>query len=554
MGSPEKTIDVELGHGDVSVKGLGDKVEEAHDEAVPLKSQFEIEEESRFTGLKRNELMELANQPQWRRARWFLFIIFWVVWVGMLAAAVLIVYNAPKCKALPETEWYQNTVLYKVSPGQYTPEQNYQGMLKHMKYVKNLRTSLLLSDVMGEDMGAPKGDSASFDQLVVKAHEYNVKVVVELKVDSLPITSDAFNRSSAEACDSSSTEICSLFQWKDASETGFTEFSGTARSDAYYFGDVNRARLNYAGDYAYQYLADSLAVWLERDVDGFLIRDLSQVSTSDERKRVVSTAWEKLSTSGTEEKQLALFVVDGEMSSSKELSAVYSKGQNETVGTPAPIVMYDTFSSGTSNDAATLQNVLEESRNNSRSFHGLMMNADVGDNVNKSLALTVVNLALPGVPLLKAGEELGNVEKFSTFTWADEDSKTPVHAGTEPSKSALKLVGDLVKKRIADTLSKPSLRYDTRDEDTSFFFSDTGNKDVVCFCRKWASKPAILVVSNMNEKEQTFTLDYKNCSESLAKSEVLLSTAQEGKLSKGSNVEADKFTKLPGYTTVILTG
>ena len=67
----------------------------------------------------------IANQPQWKRARWVLFVLFWILWVGMLVAAILIVVNAPKCKPIPELEWYKDTVLYKAEPKEFAD--NYKG-------------------------------------------------------------------------------------------------------------------------------------------------------------------------------------------------------------------------------------------------------------------------------------------------------------------------------------------------------------------------------------------------------------------------------------------
>ena len=39
-----------------------------------------------------------------------------------------------------------------------------------MKYVRDLKSSLLLSNVMGPDMKTPLNDAASFDELVKTAH------------------------------------------------------------------------------------------------------------------------------------------------------------------------------------------------------------------------------------------------------------------------------------------------------------------------------------------------------------------------------------------------
>ena len=51
----------------------------------------------KFVGLGKEELMKFANDPFWVRLRWFLFILFWIIWLAMLVGAVVIILYAPKC-------------------------------------------------------------------------------------------------------------------------------------------------------------------------------------------------------------------------------------------------------------------------------------------------------------------------------------------------------------------------------------------------------------------------------------------------------------------------
>ena len=59
-----------------------------------------------------------------------LFLLFWASWIAMLVAAIMVVYNAPKCKPLPTTEWYQNTVFYKVDPAHLASD--YKGLFEKL--------------------------------------------------------------------------------------------------------------------------------------------------------------------------------------------------------------------------------------------------------------------------------------------------------------------------------------------------------------------------------------------------------------------------------------
>jgi len=186
MGSPQKPIDVEMGEVDSVMKSNGEKVEEDHpivDEAAPLKPEvkvlipeFEKSDDSndRFTGLKKEELMRIANQPQWKRARWVLFVLFWILWVGMLVAAILIVVNAPKCKPIPELEWYKDTVLYKAEPKEFAD--NYKGVIDRMKYIKDLKATLLLSKSATPDFNKPSNDEVVFKEMIKQAAENGINI------------------------------------------------------------------------------------------------------------------------------------------------------------------------------------------------------------------------------------------------------------------------------------------------------------------------------------------------------------------------------------------
>lgn len=66
-----------------------------------------------------NYFSAISSKPHWVRARWALFIIFWIAWVAMLVGAILIVVNAPRCKPEPVQQWYKDDVVYEVDAKQF---------------------------------------------------------------------------------------------------------------------------------------------------------------------------------------------------------------------------------------------------------------------------------------------------------------------------------------------------------------------------------------------------------------------------------------------------
>lgn len=48
------------------------------------------------------------------RTRFVLLILFWLGWVGMLAGAIVIIVQAPRCKPIPEMNWWNEGPLYQI--------------------------------------------------------------------------------------------------------------------------------------------------------------------------------------------------------------------------------------------------------------------------------------------------------------------------------------------------------------------------------------------------------------------------------------------------------
>lgn len=64
--------------------------------------------------MTKEELMRYANDPFWVRLRWIFFILFWGLWVAMLAGAIYIIVGAPKCAAPQPLAWYKQGPLVKI--------------------------------------------------------------------------------------------------------------------------------------------------------------------------------------------------------------------------------------------------------------------------------------------------------------------------------------------------------------------------------------------------------------------------------------------------------
>lgn len=149
------------------------------------------DEDVSFTGLSKEELMKVAGTPGWVRIRWVLLILFWLGWVGMLAGAIVIIVQAPRCKPLPEMNWWNEGPLYQIS--------DTEAFSGGMKGVENKLDSINQLKVKGLVLGPlhtvqtdqpntlnlaeidpTQGTQEALVAVVAKAHKKGMSVVLDL--------------------------------------------------------------------------------------------------------------------------------------------------------------------------------------------------------------------------------------------------------------------------------------------------------------------------------------------------------------------------------------
>ncbi|KAL7063753.1 hypothetical protein AAHC03_0979 [Spirometra sp. Aus1] len=67
--------------------------------------------------LTKDDLIRLdREQPVWRRIRIALIALFWIIWILLLVASVLIIVFSPKCPPRPTLQFWQSKVAYWLNP------------------------------------------------------------------------------------------------------------------------------------------------------------------------------------------------------------------------------------------------------------------------------------------------------------------------------------------------------------------------------------------------------------------------------------------------------
>ncbi|KAE8289541.1 4F2 cell-surface antigen heavy chain [Larimichthys crocea] len=160
--------------------------------SVKLKIPEEAEE-VKFTGLNKEELLRVAGTPGWVRTRWALLVVFWLGWLGMLVGAVLIILQAPRCRDLPATNWWNEGPLYQIGNIQaFTDTRNLKGVEQKVGSLSQLKVRGLVvgpihvapadeaMNLRFEEVSPEVGNLEQFKGLVQAAHKKGISVVLDL--------------------------------------------------------------------------------------------------------------------------------------------------------------------------------------------------------------------------------------------------------------------------------------------------------------------------------------------------------------------------------------
>lgn len=136
-----------------------------------------------FTGMTKEELMKYANDPFWVRLRWIFFISFWLIWLGMLVGAILIIVDAPKCAAPEPLPWYKSGVLAKFP--------NFEATDGNVKLAKKMKASGVIYEMPAEltyNIREPEVEE-KIKNIVNHYKDTDVHIILDITPNYVPKTS-----------------------------------------------------------------------------------------------------------------------------------------------------------------------------------------------------------------------------------------------------------------------------------------------------------------------------------------------------------------------------
>jgi len=252
-----------------------------------------------FVGLTKEELQQFADDPYWVRTRKILFILFWILWVGMVAAAVIIIVLSPKCPPRPDQKWWETSVLYRVDVRTFKDSDgdgigDLAGVTGSVEYVADLVGSggaVLLSTIFqnnGQDdlrrdvtnfkaVDGEIGNLENLQQLVKSFHKKGVKVVLEIDPNHSSKEHPFFLSSQKKEKAYENYYVWAAAKpndWKSVSDPTKDAWVNDATRNEFYYsahGGV-LADLNLKDEAVQKEIIAGLDFWLrEEGIDGFLV-------------------------------------------------------------------------------------------------------------------------------------------------------------------------------------------------------------------------------------------------------------------------------------------
>ncbi|XP_029382235.1 4F2 cell-surface antigen heavy chain [Echeneis naucrates] len=418
------------------------------------------EEEVTFTGLSKEELMKVASTPGWVRTRWVLLLLFWLGWVGMLAGAIVIIVQAPRCKPIPEMNWWNEGPLYQISD-LIAFSNGMEGVEAKLDDVNQLKVKgLVLGPLHTVQIDQPHsldfkaidprlGNEEQLVSVMKKAQKKGISVVLDLTPNY---------------------QGTSL--WFSSADTSHV-----------------MEKLKAAAEY-----------WLTLGVDGIKVSDLAVASSSPEWPNLQAVV-QGNRTGETKTKKALMGVVEG-------VSAANVSRLTNTTG--VDLIISDLLSS--ENGGQERIKALDTLQSQQRSL-GWGLGATQRDQLSKlAKTETLVRLyhlllfTMPGTPVFTYGDEIG--------LQADEDGKSPVmvwdvekepaegEAGSEAAQAKRKEQAEL--RKWFRSLS------DLRAKERSLLHGDYyplySSASSLAFLRLWDQSERYITAVNWGAQNETLTL------------------------------------------------
>ena len=257
-----------------------------------------------FNGLTKEELMKYANDPFWVRTRLILFVIFWIGWVAMLVAAIIIIILAPRCPYKPSLKWYHTDVIYEISPRSFKDSNDdgngdLKGLQQQFPYLASIGVKTLwihsLFDAKYKDSGfglinhtainPTYGTEADITAMIKKFKKDGRHLIADFIPFYTHVSHDWFSQSKS----GKKNKMADYYVWID--NVTYSSLSMAEKKiwhldptrNEYFLATIEKElpTLNLSNKEVRDELGDILRYWFARGIAGFHINDLEHAMNTN---------------------------------------------------------------------------------------------------------------------------------------------------------------------------------------------------------------------------------------------------------------------------------
>jgi len=273
-------------------EGQGKPVEKVEFARSQNGETVNFELEPKTIGLTKEQLEKYRNHPFWKPLRLALYAIFWLSWIAMFVAAIVLVVLSPKCAARSKPEWWQTKVSYQILTATfYDTDKDGVGDFKGISDkidllrkigVTTIHPSPVISihkdeyfnwyDVVDHlNVDERFGTEEDFQQLIDKTHSRDMKIVMDLPVSSVSLNHPWFK-----------TKLAHRFIVIDQRSPAYNnneKFYDFGNGTKYLgYPNKNNPVLNWNNFEVKMSIFEAVKKYLEMGVDGFHIDHISMMA------------------------------------------------------------------------------------------------------------------------------------------------------------------------------------------------------------------------------------------------------------------------------------
>ncbi|XP_038669393.1 4F2 cell-surface antigen heavy chain-like [Scyliorhinus canicula] len=107
-----------------------------------------VKTDKTFKPLRRLDL-QIANGPKWMWIRRCVIAVFWLTWISLMVAALVVILQSPDCKLPPKLRWWQKKPMYHIAIQSYYDRTgdgigDLLGIQQKIKYISRLNIGTII--------------------------------------------------------------------------------------------------------------------------------------------------------------------------------------------------------------------------------------------------------------------------------------------------------------------------------------------------------------------------------------------------------------------------